>query len=45
MLRPGYRADLVLLDSDLFSIPPEAIEAARVRATIAGGKVVYQETQ
>jgi hypothetical protein len=42
MLKPGYRADLVLLDQDLFSIPPEAIEAAQVRATVAGGKVVYQ---
>ena len=44
MLKPGYRADLVLLDQDLLSIPPEAIETARVRATIAGGRVVYQAT-
>jgi hypothetical protein len=41
-LRIGYRADLVLLDHDLFTIAPEAIETAQVRATIAGGKVVYE---
>lgn len=45
MLKPGYRADLVLLDQDLFSIPPEAIETARVRATVAGGKVVFQAAE
>lgn len=45
ILKPGYRADLVLLDQDLFSIPPEAIETARIRATVAGGKVVYQAGQ
>jgi predicted amidohydrolase YtcJ len=42
ILRPGYRADVVLLDQDLFTIPPEAIEATRIRATIAGGRVVYE---
>lgn len=41
MLRPGFRADVVLLDQDLFAIAPEAIETTRVRATIAGGRVVY----
>jgi hypothetical protein len=45
MLKPGYRADLVVLDQDLFSIPPEAIETARVRATVAGGKLVYQAAE
>ena len=44
ILKPGYRADLVLLDQDLFSIPPEAIETARIRATVAGGRVVYQSS-
>jgi predicted amidohydrolase YtcJ len=41
-LRPGYLADLVVLDQDLTRIPPEAIERAGVRATIVGGKVVFQ---
>jgi len=42
-LKPGYRADAVLLDQDLFAIPPEAIETARVRATVTGGRIVYRE--
>ena len=41
-LRPGYKADLVLLDQDLTRIPPEAIERAAVRATVVGGRVVYE---
>jgi predicted amidohydrolase YtcJ len=41
-LAPGYAADLVVLDQDLTAIPPEAIEKAAVRATIVGGKVVFQ---
>lgn len=42
ILKPGYRADLVLLDQDLFGLPAEAIETARIRVTVAGGRVVYQ---
>jgi predicted amidohydrolase YtcJ len=42
MIKKGYRADLVLLDQDLFSIKPEAIESAQVRVTVVGGKVVYE---
>jgi predicted amidohydrolase YtcJ len=42
MLRPGYRADLVLLDKDLFTIPPTEIEQTTVRVTVAGGQIVYQ---
>ncbi len=42
VVRKGYRADLVLLDQDLFTVPPETLESAQVRATIVGGKVVYQ---
>lgn len=42
-LAPGYLADLVLLDQDLTAIPPEAIEKAGVRATVVGGKVVFQK--
>jgi predicted amidohydrolase YtcJ len=40
-LAPGYLADLVILDQDLTAIQPEAIERARVRVTVVGGKVVY----
>jgi len=41
-LAPGFKADLVLLDQDLTRIAPEAIERASVRATVVGGRVVYQ---
>jgi predicted amidohydrolase YtcJ len=42
VLKPGYRADLVLLDQDLFKVAPAMIESARVLATVTGGKVVYR---
>lgn len=42
VLRPGMLAELVLLDRDLFGVPPETINQARVRATIVGGRVVYE---
>jgi predicted amidohydrolase YtcJ len=40
-IAPGYLADLVVLDQDLTTIPPESIEQVAVRATIVGGKVVF----
>ena len=42
-LAPGYLADLVLLDRNLTSIPPGKINQAQVRATVVGGKVVFQK--
>ena len=42
MLKPGYLADLVLLDQDLTSVAPNQIEAVKVKATVVGGKIVYQ---
>jgi predicted amidohydrolase YtcJ len=42
MLKPGYLADLVLLDQDLYRIAPNQIEAVAVKATVVGGKIVYQ---
>jgi predicted amidohydrolase YtcJ len=41
-LAPGYLADLVLIDRDLTRISPEEIEQAAVRATVVGGRVVYE---
>lgn len=41
-LRPGMLADMVLLDRDLFGVPPETITDAWVRATIVGGRIVYE---
>ncbi|MFL5403086.1 MAG: amidohydrolase [Gemmatimonadales bacterium] len=42
-LAPGYLADIAVLDRDLTAIPPEAIERARVRATVVSGRVVYAQ--
>ncbi|HEX6644281.1 MAG TPA: amidohydrolase [Gemmatimonadales bacterium] len=42
VLKPGYKADIVLLDRDLTTIRPEDIGNAKVRATIVDGKVVYE---
>lgn len=41
-LTPGKLGDVIVLDTDLFSIPPEKIKDAAVRFTIVGGKVVYE---
>ncbi|HEU5050182.1 MAG TPA: amidohydrolase [Gemmatimonadales bacterium] len=42
VLKPGYKADLVLLDRDLTTIRPDDIGNAKIRATIVGGRVVYE---
>ncbi|TDI48127.1 MAG: amidohydrolase [Acidobacteria bacterium] len=42
MLKLGYLADLVVLDSDLTRISPEEIGNAEVVMTIVGGEIVYQ---
>jgi predicted amidohydrolase YtcJ len=41
-IAPGYYADVVVLDRDLFTVPPESLNAAKVAVTIVGGKVVYE---
>jgi predicted amidohydrolase YtcJ len=41
-LTPGKLADVVVLDTDLFSLAPEKIKDAAVRYTIVGGKIVYE---
>jgi predicted amidohydrolase YtcJ len=45
MLKPGYKADLLLLDRDLTTIRPDELWKARVRTTVVGGKVVYTAAQ
>ncbi|HYB49261.1 MAG TPA: amidohydrolase family protein, partial [Streptosporangiaceae bacterium] len=40
-LRPGMRADLTVLDQDLFAIPAREIGSTSVVMTVAGGTVVY----
>lgn len=41
MLRPGYLADLVLLDGDIEAIAPERIATLSVARTICGGRTVW----
>ena len=42
ILKPGYQADIVLLDRDLTTVRPDQIDQAVVRATVVDGKVVYE---
>jgi len=37
-------ADIVILDSDLFALPPAQLKNVQVRVTITNGKIVYQST-
>ncbi|MEW5725142.1 MAG: amidohydrolase family protein [Thermodesulfobacteriota bacterium] len=41
-LAPGKLADLVVLDRNLYQIPPEEIHRTRVDLTVVGGRIVYQ---
>ena len=41
-LAPGADADVVILDRNLFTLPSDSLDRARVRYTIAGGRVVYR---
>jgi hypothetical protein len=40
-IAPGMLADLVVIDRDLRSIPPEQIRDAKIVRTIVNGKIVY----
>ncbi|NJN19676.1 MAG: amidohydrolase [Oscillochloris sp.] len=43
-LKPGYLADVTLLNDNLFALPPEAIGDTKVDITIVGGEVVWERT-
>ncbi|HYA49489.1 MAG TPA: amidohydrolase [Burkholderiales bacterium] len=43
-IEAGKLADLVVLDRDIFKIPPADIAAARVRMTVFNGRVIYRGT-
>jgi predicted amidohydrolase YtcJ len=43
-LLPGMRADVIVLDQDLFTIPPREIGSASVVMTVAGGTVAFVNT-
>ncbi|KUJ69606.1 amidohydrolase [Streptomyces albus subsp. albus] len=40
-LRPGHLADLIVLDRDILTGPPEEIAEARVERTYVGGRLVH----
>ena len=40
-IAPGYLADLVFLDRDIFSVPPRDIPKAQVLRTMCAGETVY----
>jgi predicted amidohydrolase YtcJ len=41
-IEPGKLADLVILERNLFEIPPNDLDKTSIAATIVGGKVVYR---
>lgn len=42
-LTPGRLADVVVVDRDLFTMPPDSLDRAWVRYTIVGGRVVFRQ--
>lgn len=42
-LQPGFVADLLILDRDIFTIPSMDIKNVQVETTMVGGKIVYQK--
>jgi hypothetical protein len=42
VLAPGMLADVVILSTDIFSLPPERLLDGHVDVTIFDGKVVFQ---
>lgn len=42
-IEPGKRADIVILDRNLFEIPATKISESKVRTTIFDGQIVYED--
>jgi hypothetical protein len=42
-LKPGFVADMVILDRDIFTIDKTEIKDIKVVETIVGGKTVYND--
>ena len=40
-----HKPDLVVLDQDLFAIPPDRIKDEKVVITIVGGRVVFERSR
>ena len=43
-IKPGYFADLVVLDRDIFTLPEDNLRDTQVDMTIVAGKIVYART-
>jgi predicted amidohydrolase YtcJ len=41
-ITPGKRADLVLIDRDVLTVPVEEMRQAKILWTMVGGKTVYR---
>lgn len=41
-IEAGKLADLIIVNQDLFKIPPSKLDQTKVLLTMVGGKVVYQ---
>lgn len=41
-IAPGYLADLIVLDRDIFTVPVEEIPGTKVDLTMVGGKIVFR---
>jgi predicted amidohydrolase YtcJ len=44
-IKKGFKADLVLLDRDIFSVPKNEIKNARVLYTLVGGRPAYRAAE
>lgn len=44
-IQAGYAADMVLLDKDIFTIPPEEIPSAHVLWTMINGEIVFERPE
>jgi predicted amidohydrolase YtcJ len=42
VLKPGFRADVTVVDQDLFEVKPRELLASRVMATIVEGQVAFE---
>jgi predicted amidohydrolase YtcJ len=42
VLKPGYRADLTIVDRDLFNVLPKEMLESRVVMTVIDGEIVYE---
>ena len=42
MIKNGMRADLVVLEENIFEVDPETIKDVKVLKTITGGRTVYE---